>query len=71
MPLNFSHSFENHSTMRVVLNEITFLLFGLISISLARNEGRGNEIAPANNEIAEKNDDPRNKKCIYTLYCFD
>ena len=56
--------------MRVVLNEITFLIFGFISISLARNEGRGNEITQGNNEIAEKNDDIRNKKCIYTLDSF-
>ena len=71
MPLNFSQTFEDYTTMRVVLNEITFLLFGFISISFARNEGRGNDIAPANNEIAEKNYDLRNKKCIYTLDSFD
>ena len=57
--------------MKLVVNEITFLIFGLISISIARNEGRGNEITSANNEIAEKNDDLRNKKCIYILDSFD
>ena len=57
--------------MRVVVNEITFLIFGFISISIARNEGRGNEITSANNEIAEKNYDLRKKKCIYTLNSFD
>ena len=71
MPLNFSQTFEDYTTMRVVLNEITFLLFGFISISFARNEGRGNEITSANNEIAEKNDDLRNKKCIYIHDSFD
>ena len=70
MPLNSSQTFGDYSTMRVVLNEITFLIFGFISISLARNEGRGNEITQGNNEIAEKNDDIRNKKSIYTLHSF-
>ena len=67
MPLNFSQTFEDYPTMKVVVNEVTFLIFGFISISIARNEGRGNEITSANNEIAEKNDDLRNKKCIYTF----
>ena len=67
MPLNFSQTFEDYPTMKLVVNEITFLIFGFISISIARNEGRRNEITSADNEIAEKNDDLRNKKCIYTL----
>ena len=71
MPLNFSQTFEDYPTMKLVVNEITFLIFGFISISIARNEGRGNEITSANNEIAEKNDDLRNKKCIYILDSFD
>ena len=70
MPLNFSQTFEDYPTMRVVVNEIAFLIFGFISISFARNEGRGIEITSANNEMAEKNDDLRNKKCIYT-FSFD
>jgi len=60
-------TFGDYFTMRVVLNEITFLIFGFISISLARNEGRGNEITQGNNEIAEKNDDIRNKK-LFSLF---
>ena len=71
MPLNLSQTFEDYPTMKVVVIEITFLIFGFISISIARNEGRGNEITSANNEIAEKNDDLRNKKCIYTLDSID
>ena len=67
MPLNFSQTFEDYSTMRVVVNEIAFLIFGFISISFARNERRGTEITSANNEIAGKNDDLRDKKCIYTF----
>ena len=65
MPLNFSQTFEDYPTMRLVVNEVTFLIFGFISISIARNEGRGKKITLANNEIAGKNDGLRNKKCMY------
>ena len=65
MPLNFSHTFEDYPTMRVVVIEITFLIFGFISISIARNEGHGKKITLANNEISGKNDGLRNKKCMY------
>ena len=48
--------------MKGTLAGVTLVIFGLVSVTFARNEGRGNEVSLGKNEIVDTKDSQRREK---------
>ena len=48
--------------MRGTISGVTLVIFGLISVTFARNEGRENEVSLGKNEIVDTKDSQRREK---------